>query len=305
MSDYGCMASRCLQKIVQTPEHQRFSVLGEGLELLADNVATLDEDVSTLGESRRDRGAAVLRCFADEEAAKILILLDLARAGWTDDAVVKKCVKNFYTHLARCLYVRAYSGAPADLAEVRDYVDQLRQEHYLDGPMEVDWIFDNEVLTSREGRLYVDYVQDEGGGLRWAGPAEQAAMYDEPFDHPSPSSVVVQLVAAMRHIGLLTEDGLAAIRAVWDNVAVDDTLHWMELRPLNLEVVERLAVNRRYVDEGHAAVRFVVDHWLFPMTNLNLTMVKVSVADLKRKQERWLANQMGVDVENDSVDYHM
>ncbi|MDQ3763777.1 MAG: hypothetical protein M3460_19825 [Actinomycetota bacterium] len=153
------MLPRRFSTIVQVPERRRFRVLAEGTKLLAENVATLEADATTLDVSRRDRGAAVLRCFAEEEAAKVLILLDLARAGWQDHAAVRACLSSFYSHLARGLYVKAYDGSPADLAEVRGYVDHLRQEYYLDGPMDVDWIFGNEVLASREERLYVDYVE--------------------------------------------------------------------------------------------------------------------------------------------------
>src|SRR6266496_1328505 len=117
------MDPRRLRTISQVPEARRFSVLGEGLELLADNVATLEHDAGTLGAARRHRGAAVLRCFAEEEAAKVMILVDLARAGWNDRDAVKACMANFYSHLARGLYVRAYRGSPADLAEVREHVD--------------------------------------------------------------------------------------------------------------------------------------------------------------------------------------
>lgn len=290
------MDARRLKRITQIPEHQRFSVLGEGMDLLADNVATLDLDVRTLGASRRDRGAAVLRCFAEEEAAKVMILLDLARSGWNDHAAVTICMKNFYSHLARGLYVRAYDGSPADLAEVRQYVDHLRREYYLDGPMDVDWIFGNEVLTGREERLYVDYIEDEHGDRRWTGPADRAAMFDEPFSFPAPQSTVVPLVAAMHRIGLLTEEGLSATRAVWDAVAVDDSTHWSDLEPLNVAVIEKLATGgRQYAtEEDREALRYVVGHWIFPLTSLDLTMAKVELSDLKRERERWLAREMGV-----------
>jgi AbiV family abortive infection protein len=295
MRNHGSMDARRLKAISQIPKARRFSVLGEGLELLADNVATLDRDATMLGASRRHRGSAVLRCFAEEEAAKIMILVDLARAGWNDGAAVKACTANFYSHLARGLYVRAYGGSPADLAEVRGYVDHLRQQYYLDGPLEVDWIFGNEVLTDREERLYVDFVVDEYGDGRWTGPASRAAMLDEPYDFPAPTSIVVELAAAMRQIGLLTEEGLVATRTVWDGVVVDDTTHWVDFRPLNIAVIEKLASgSRRYTTEDHEALRFVVEHWIFPLTSLDLTLAKVDRSDLEEARDRQLAREMGV-----------
>lgn len=141
--------------IRQVPESRRFAVLADGLVMLAESVATLDQDAATLATSRRDRSAAVLRCFSDEEAAKVLILLDMARAGWANAAPIRTLLAAFYAHLARLLYVQVYGLAPADLAEVRTYVGLWRQEYYLDGPMDLDWIFGNELITRREERLYV------------------------------------------------------------------------------------------------------------------------------------------------------
>lgn len=290
------MKPRRLKAIVQEPEACRFRVLAEGTKLLAENVATLEADATTLSTSRRDCGAAMLRCFAEEEAAKVLILLDIARAGWKDQIAVSASLSSFYTHLARGLYVRAYDGTPADLAEVRGHVDHFRQQFYLDGPMDVDWIFSNEVLASREERLYVDYIEDEHGNRHWTGPADRTAMLDAPFSLPAQASRVVRLVAAMRRIGLLTEQGFAATRTVWDGVAVDDAMHWSDLRPRNVTVVEQLAVllGRAYAtEEDLKALHYVVEHWIFPLTSLDLTQAKVDPTALKDERERWLAHQTG------------
>ena len=291
------MLPRRLRTIVQVPARDRFRVLAEGAELLAENVATLEADATTLGDIRRERGAAVLRSFAEEEAAKVLILVDLARAGWQDQPAVQACLSRFYVHLARGLYVKAYEGRPADLAEVRRYLDQFRQEYYLDGPMDVDWIFGNEVLTSREERLYVDYIEDEHGDRRWTGPADRAAIFDNSFSFAAPAATVVRLVAAMRRIGLLTEQGFGATRAVWDGVVVDDSMHWSDLHPRNIAVLQKLQAlqGRAFAEGDRAAVRYVAERWNFPLANLDMDMTKVELAELQRQREWWLAREMGVD----------
>lgn len=288
------MLPRRLKTIVQVPESRRFRVLAEGAKLLAESVTSLESDATTLGDLRRDRSAAVLRCFAEEEAAKVLILFDLARAGWRDDAAVKTSLTSFYIHLARGLYVKAYDGSPADLAEVCHYVDLWRQEYHLDGPMGVDWISGNEVLTSREEQLYVDYIEDEHGDRHWTGPADRTAISDASSSSSALASTVVRLVAAMQRIGLLTEQGLTATRAVWDGVVVDDTMHWSDLQPLNVAVVEKLAalLDRPYVTvEDREARKYVVEHWIFPLTRLDLSKAEVDPTDLKRERERWLASE--------------
>ncbi|WP_433530967.1 AbiV family abortive infection protein [Micromonospora sp. CA-263727] len=291
------MYARQLDKILHLPERQRFAVMAEGMEQLASSVAALEADAGALADSRRHQSAAVLRCFADEEAAKVLILLDVARAGWKDRKRVEDLLRRrFYQHLARGLYVRAYDGNPADLAEVRRYVDSWRTEFYLDGPMDVDWIFSNEVLAGREERLYVDYVRDEDGNGYWTGPGSRAAMIDEPFKYPLPASVAIRLVAAMHRIGLLSIDGLRTTRAVWQGVAVDDSMHWSTLHPLNVAVIGRLAEEGLDLDieENLEAVRFVCDRWIFPLYTLDLDMEKVTLAELQAARERRLAWESGV-----------
>lgn len=288
------MLPRRLKSIAQTPVNQRFKVLGEGLELLADNVATLSTDATTLGDVRRDRGAAVLRIFAEEEAAKVMILLDLARAGWQDTIVVNGCTERFYNHLARGLYMRAYDGSPADLAEVRSYVDFLRQKFYLDGPMDVDWIFANDIITAREERLYVDYKEEEGGTFRWSGPAERSAMHDAPFSHPTPTANIVELVAAMHHIGLLTEIGLSLTRQTWETTVVTDAMRWETLNELNRSVLAQLPFTQAretFLGEDREAIETVVRHWSFPLTTLDLSEDKVKVEDLQAQREQWFAHE--------------
>lgn len=296
------MHARQLDKILHLPARQRFGVMAEGVALLAASVATLEADAAPLAAASRHQSAAVLRCFADEEAAKVLILLDVARAGWghrSRQRVEQLLRRRFYQHLARGLYVQAYAGAPADLAEVRRYVNGLRAEFYLDGPMDVDWIFSNEVITGREERLYVDYIRDEDGKGSWTGPASRAAMIDEPFQHAPISSVTIRLVGAMHRIGLLTENGFQATQAVWDGIEVDDSIHWSALQPLNADVVQKLvdAGLRLDDDENVEAARFVCEHWIFPLYTLDLDQEKVAPADLQAARERRLAAEFGLTEE--------
>lgn len=289
------MLARRLSQIVQLPQRERFAVLAEGLRLLADNVAVLDTDFTQLAEQRRDRGAAVLQGFADEEAAKVMILLDIARCGWRDHATVKRCLWNFYQHLSRGLYVRAYDGNPADLSEVRDYIDALRQQYRLDGPLDVDWIFGNEVLTGREERLYVDWIEDEDGERRWTGPALASAIEDEPFDFPPPRSGIVEVVKALNRLGMLTEEGLESTRSAWDGITVEDTMRWEEVFELNADAFARLAqeTNREYQVEEAEELRFAFEHWTFPLYNLDLTEAKVDLETLRQERSHRLAYEFG------------
>ena len=38
----------------------------------------------------------------------------------------------------------------------------------------------------------------------------------------------------------------------------------------------------------------MLEHWIFPLSGLDLTMAKVDVDDLKRQRDRWLARELGI-----------
>jgi hypothetical protein len=111
------MQPRALKRLMQLAEPERLDVIAEGLGLLAEHVATLREDVLHLAEADRPRGLAVLSAQSEEEAAKVLILLDLVRMNWRDHEAVSRQVGRFYYHLARCIYVDATQMRPADFRE--------------------------------------------------------------------------------------------------------------------------------------------------------------------------------------------
>ena len=80
------------------------------------------------------REATVLRGLASEEAAKALILMDAVRClKHIVDRRMGKMARWFYCHLARLLYAAACQWRPSKLADLREYVDQERRTHYLEG----------------------------------------------------------------------------------------------------------------------------------------------------------------------------
>ncbi len=113
------MEARSLTQLTTVPVTQRVALIAEGLDLIAEQVTTLHGDLRHLIEVGRRRSAAVVDGLAQEEAAKPLILLDVVRMGWRDQALVQRQLRRFYDHLARGIYARVVDVRPADLAEVR------------------------------------------------------------------------------------------------------------------------------------------------------------------------------------------
>lgn len=274
------MEPRALGRILQLERSQRFAVIAEGLNLLAEHVAALQHDIAHLaGSPDGQRGTAVLAAQADEEASKILILLDLVRMDQDNEAVSRQ-LRRFYNHLARCIYAEMARMRPATFAEVRRLVDTMRQSHYLDGPNDADWIFRNHARAARRV-LYVDYVHEEDGD-RWISPAANDAL---PF---GPSRALSNLVAALHRLGCTSRLGLDVIAEAWGNRPIDDSTHWAEMAAISRSIVTTL------IDNGIASAEAsprdmsaVTNQWPFPMSSLDLSQRKVPLSDLRDERDRW------------------
>ncbi|MFF5575682.1 hypothetical protein [Streptomyces luteogriseus] len=280
------MKPRNLAAILTLPKQQRLGVIAEGLQLLAEHVGTLRDDLTHLQEAQRSRGAAVIDGLASEEAAKILILMDVARMGWDDDSAVARQIKSIISHRVRGIYGRVIEGRPASFGEVRRYADSLRRSHYLDGPNDVDWIFRNVVEAEREESLYVDYVTSEGVSS-WITPASGSELRLELWP-----SMVIDLALALHRLGCTSEAGLTIIADEWKDVSLEDSTHWSVVEEINTAIFDKLNAAGLCSDDLTASdVRLAREHWIFPLGSLELSEIKVTQADLQAQREQWLADQ--------------
>lgn len=278
------MQARALKRLMQLPPARRREQISKGLIHLADNVATLDADIGLLAEEGRGRSLWILARQAEEEAAKALILLDLARMDRRDQAGQTRQLANFYDHLARCIYAEVTQMSPADFAEVKRMVESMRPSHFLDGPNGFDWIFRNRLLANREEGLYVDYVHDDEGE-RWVTPASNDTIH---FGGPSPA--VRDLIGSLRRVGAMSVRGLEVLADIWAGGELADDTHWQEVVALNRRVTERLIADDLGEEGvGSEDVRRVLDRWTFPLSGLELSMVEVSRSALEAEQERLAA----------------
>ena len=255
-------------------------MLVEGLELLSEHVGILRATVADMLERDDLRGAAILDAVAVDEAGKVLALLDFARAGTKRQSRLKRTVQHFYDHVARGIYAEVATMRPADYREIKEIVEDLRPALYRDGPNGFDWVFRNQIEAQREERIYVDFVRDDGG-RRWVTPQSRDSV---PLWDPSR---VTDLVAAMRHAGLFTEEGLAASAAAWQDIALVDTLHWQDVRKRNIEILDVVAeAGRQHAQLTVDELALVVEQWSFPLFDLDLRKRKVEQDELDDQLRR-------------------
>ncbi|MFL0289391.1 hypothetical protein ACJH6H_29685, partial [Mycobacterium sp. SMC-21] len=217
------------------------------------------------------------------QAASFVILLDAVRAGWSVSSdVLNEQLGRFYDHLARGLYIEAYDGCPATLGEIERYLDMERRALFLDGPNDVDWIFQNEIVERREGQLYVDYVAYEHG-CEWTSPLGRDQSYRR-------VPKVVDLVLSLRTAGVCNADVLDNLVDVWRQVDITDrNLHWQSVHRANIEIADDLLRRSRGIERVH--IKRILNDWIHPLNHLDMSLIKVTRAELQARRDQWMSEQ--------------
>ena len=83
---------RAILNLEQLSDIALYETLSEGMPLIVDNATSLDETACRLYRDGEFRASDVMRGFAEEEAAKVLILIDYVRCprNWERRAQVLK-----------------------------------------------------------------------------------------------------------------------------------------------------------------------------------------------------------------------
>ena len=250
--------------------------------LIADNATSLDESAERLYRDGEFRASEVMRGFAEEEAAKVLVLFDYVRCP-SKSGRRAQVLNRFYGHVAKRIYAKACEYPRiASFGELSDLVERECRPWYLDGPNDIDWIFSNSISAKRERDLYVDYVQDvtnAAGACLWIAPAP-------PDDSQSqyPTSDCVMLVQSLSQAGAVSAGGLAEVADIWRGFTPEPYTDREELHCLILETLDRLARPCGTVDEGVA--RFIVWHWPFPLWPLTIREPRPDDGDLDGLREK-------------------
>lgn len=272
---------RAILNLGQLSDIALYETLSEGMPLIVDNATSLDETARRLYRDGEFRASDVMRGFAEEEAAKVLILIDYVRCprNWERRVQV---LKRFYGHVAKRIHAMACDFPRiASFGELSSLVESECRPWYLDGPNGVDWIFPNSISEKREHDLYVDYVRDvtdAAGACHWVAPAPPIRVLSH---YQAPDSVT--LVQFLFGAGAFSTGGLAEIADIWSGFAPVPDTDRMELRRLIFETLNRLALRCGAIKEEEA--RFIVSHWPFPLWPLTMKEPRSDDGDLDGLRE--------------------
>ncbi len=275
------MRVRAIRDLTQLADPAFFAAIAEGLGLVVKNIGRLYDGAATLAEAKQPHPARVLALIAEEEAAKLLILMDAVRCPRLPPERLARQLSRFNDHLAKGLYAKACTWCPATIEQLQEYVNHDRREFYLDGPNDVDWIFRNEVIQGREGALYVDYVANDDTH-NWSDPAQ---FEDLIFSTPEPWSVTTA-----RHLydaGISTPDAVAVVAEVWRSMPTEPGTRFNRIQSMNRHTLTLLESRGLLKDQPASTYSWIVEQWQFPMYDLDLSMIPVKLETLREQQRNW------------------
>ena len=282
---------RAIKDLCQLSDADLFREAATGISHIVDSATLLDSAAHKLTGHDHHRAARIIGNFAEEEAAKGLFLLDAVRCPGNRSADKARTLGYFYDHLAKGIYAEVYHWHPADFAEVARSVENCREEFYLDGPNDIDWIFPNRITQRREDALYVGYVRED---------SEDAGQAERYWHHPHSALLLpywtppaVSLIGALHGAGVTTENGLDVVAELWRAFEPKPDTRIEELERLNWRTIETLSERQLLaVDDGEIN-GLIRDRWLFPLWPLDLRKKKVERAKLREIQERWTPDYYG------------
>ena len=276
--------------LCQMPQHERLVFLAEGLPIILASAQGFWQAARSLRSHVRE--AVVLTGLAEEEAAKILILMDLVRCPAPVVASrIGEMVKWFYSHLARLIYADVARWRIPSVERLRAYVDHTRKSHELEGEVG-EYILRNWTIYQRECVLYGDIANFEMSGVMWSNPAHHI----NPLSFPDRPPYALTLAEAMSILGMFTPKGLELTAEVWGQREFKDKESFVEARSLTQTLLERLVSEKlpsNQVEQKH--VELVRNDWPLPMYHLDFSPDPVGLQELKDQRERLLWQEMGGD----------
>lgn len=258
---------RAVCDLAKVPDDILFKEVAKGIPDIVQNAVSLNETARRLYETKEYRASEIIRGFAEEEAAKVLILVDAVRCPPTVEQK-SKTLNYFYSHLAKRIYAMT-CGYPmiASFQEYRTLVELECRSYVLDGPNQVDWIFANSTTAEREEAMYVDYVQDltEDDGQRyWRKPID-----GESLSSQYETAHCIEVCKALSEVGAKSADGLALIAEIWRGFEPEPETDRRELQTLIEETLARFT-KREIGDVDESSAGQIISGWSFPLWPLKI-----------------------------------
>lgn len=267
---------RQTKRLCELSDDQLFSSIAEGVNLIIENAQVYLRAAEALSQNAPGRAVEHLRLAAEEEAAKVLILLDAVRCprGTTHNKNRSRTFGYFADHLARGVYAWYSSNRPATFKEAKKIVHAACRDRYYDGPVGDEFECRNWIESFREESLYVDYVEDEAK-CYWVSPSEL-----KEIGQRVGYSMALDLAQALTRMGCGTPDGIRIVADVWRPIVVSELtsadLDWPNYGQHNIRTFESLENAGLSKEANETDMNVVFDAWNYPLYSLNFYEMKTS-----------------------------
>jgi AbiV family abortive infection protein len=267
---------RQIKRLCALSDEKLFCSTAEGINLIIENAQTYLRAAESLIQRAPGRAVEHLRLTAEEEAAKVLILLDAVRcpSSAVHDKDRSRTLGYFRDHLARGVYALYSFSRPATFKETVRFVHSACQDRYYDGPVGDEFECRNWIESRREESLYVDYVEDDGK-CYWVSPSNLI----EVGQHIG-YSMVLDLAEALWRLGCGTADGVRIVADVWRPILVSESssadLDWPSYAQHNFRTVECLGDAGLSKNATDADFRLVFDAWNYPLYSLDFYKMRTT-----------------------------
>ena len=263
-----------------------FRAVSEGIGHIIENADRLDSSALLLSSKGEHRTSSIISGFAEEEAAKVLILMDAVRCPRFCQKLRVVTLKRFNDHLSKRIYAEACWWRPSNYRDLIRYVDESRKSHEIDGPNDYDWILGNSILSRRAGEIYVDYVRDfteENGKRSWQSPF---------LDGIKGSYITprcLDVVKALERAGATTPGGIEIVADTWRGFNSEPSTTSSYVCRTTLSMLHRLNRSGLLPDDYCDIAYKSLDCWPFPMWSVDMKMLRVDINQIRQEREENIA----------------
>ena len=280
--------NRAIPDLDKFQDDRLFKEISDGIPLIVQKAISFDTTAHGLYQLKEFRASEIIRGFAVEEAAKVLILLDAVRCP-RDSGRLSETLKCYYNHLSKRIYAEICSFPNiVSFKELCEFINLQCRPYFLDGPRMVDWIIPDSIIEEREQNIYVDYIRDNAKDTEeyfWRTP-EVLELDPEIYEYESPD--VVRLCHALSEAGAKSPEGLAIIAEIWRDFIPDQKTGREELYDLIASTLDRLTeCGQNEGDESLA--KYIMSYWSFPIWPLlpiKMSSYEDTLTDLLEERRR-------------------
>lgn len=278
------MKHRAIKDLNQLTDDDLFKEISVGLGIIYENCIELDASFKLLVENKNYRASRIIEAVSKEEAAKYLILIDVLRCPKQKHKEVTRQLAKFNDHMAKGVYAELCDWRPSSYDDLTSYIKSSLEEFYLDGPLGIDWIFRNSIISNREEAFYVDYV-DNDDEHRWITPQSHDNV-SKMFSINSSSSVI-NIVKALHEIGVTEYAAIKEFSNYWRSFEYSGNTHYTEFRKANLECFTNLDEKNLLKEVSDDKYALVINQLPFPLYKEEMKEINISREALKEIQDNW------------------